>query len=133
MTTIRGSLPNPWWAAMYNRYSGSSDPSNQHYGHFSHTQIHQPLTIDSNNQYTIELDRHCGSLCAYNIGGVSPAVRRNMMFNRIDMCSDETGAPHLCAKSYLGKKADFNSGGSGYQLRGGDGAVAVTGYDRLGA
>ena len=131
MTTIRGSLPNPWWNGMYNRYS-TIDPSNQHYGHFSQAQTHQPMTIDSNNQYTIELDRHCGSLCSYNIGGVSPAVRRNKVFRKIDDCSDDTGAPHLCARAYIGNQAVFGGGGGGTPTRAQDGLGVVRGYDRLG-
>lgn len=131
MTTIRGSLSNPWWNSMYVRYS-AGDPSCQHYGHFPMSQAHKPLTIDSNTQYTIDLDRHCGSLCSYNIGGVSPFVRQNNMFNKIDACSDDTGAPHMCAKAYIGKRAEFGGGGSGYPIAGGDGSSTTRGYDRLG-
>ena len=131
MTTIRGSLPNPWWNSMYTRYS-TNDPSNQHYGHFNLNQTHQPLTIDSNNQYTIELDRHCGSLCSYNIGGVSPAVRKNNTYLKIDNCSDETGAPHMCARAYIGRQAVFGGGGGGYPVTGSDTNSYTRGYDRLG-
>lgn len=116
---------------MYVRYS-TEDPSNQHYGRFAHAQAHQPMTIDSNSQYTVELDRHCGSLCSYNIGGVSNAVRKNQIFRKIDDCSDDTGAPHLCARAYIGNQAVFGGGGGGYPVSGGDGNVAARGYDRLG-
>lgn len=131
MTTIRGSLPNPWWNSMYVRYN-TNDPSNQHYGHFALPQTHQPMTIDSNSQYTVELDRHCGSLCSYNIGGVSPEVRKNHTYRKIDDCSDDTGAPHLCARAYIGNRAVFGGGGGGYQVGGGDGLSLARGYDRLG-
>ena len=131
MTTIRGSLPDPWWNSMYTRYS-AGEPSNQHYGRFHLSQSHQPLTIDSNNQYTIELDRSCGSLCSYNIGGVSPAVRKNHTYLKIDECSDDTGAPHMCARAYIGNQAVFGTSGAGYPIAGGDGMVTVRGYDRLG-
>ena len=131
MTTIRGSLSDSWWNSMYTRFS-TGDPSNQHYGHFALTQTHKPLTIDSNTQYTIDLDRHCGSLCAYNIGGVSPMVRRDGLFNRIDQCSDDTGAPHMCAKAYIGKHAVFGGRGGGYPVAGGNGSMSARGYDRLG-
>lgn len=131
MTTIRGSLPNPWWNQMYSRYS-TVDPSNQHYGLYPFSQTHKPLTIDSNTQYTVELDRHCGSLCSYNIGGVSPLVRGNRMFRKIDACSDDTGAPHLCARAYIGNQAVFGGGGGGDRVSGGDGLSFSRGYDRLG-
>src|SRR5947199_138559 len=131
MTTIRVSLHNPWWSQMYERYT-NGDPSNKHYGHFALSQTYQPLTIDSNNQYTIELDRRCGSLCSYNIGGVSPFVRRNNTFRKIDQCSDETGAPHMCARAYIGKRSVTESSGGGAPLAGGEGTQIDRGYDRLG-
>lgn len=116
---------------MYSRYS-TVDPSNQHYGLYPFSQTHKPLTIDSNTQYTVELDRHCGSLCSYNIGGVSPLVRGNKMFRKIDACSDDTGAPHLCARAYIGNQAVFGGGGGGDRVSGGDGLSFSRGYDRLG-
>lgn len=132
MTTIRGSLGNQWWRSMYNRYT-TGDPVNQHYGSFALNQIHRPLTIDSNDQYTVDLDRHCGSLCSYNIGGVSKLVRSNHLFRRIDECSDDTGAPHMCARSYIGNQAVFGGGGGGSPVASGDISSLSRGYDRIGS
>lgn len=116
MSTLRDSLKDPWWAETYNRYV-YHDPSNRYYGKFAWSQSHRPLTIDSNPLYTIDLDRHGHGMAAYNIGAVSPVVKMSGANIRIDLCSDNTGAPNACARKYLGNKVDF-AGNSVYDRLG---------------
>ena len=106
MSTVRDFMGNPWWASTYNRYN-FQDPSNENYGHFATSGRHTPLTIDSNPYYTIQLDRHGHGADAYNIGAVNSYVKRSGDNIRIDVCSDVTGAPNICARKYLGDRVDF--------------------------
>ena|SRR5271166_5677984 len=106
MSTLRDQMSNSWWVSTYNRYN-YHDPSNANYGRFATAARHNPLTIDSNPEYTIELDRSASGADAYNIGAVGAYVRKTGLNMKIDVCSDLTGAPNQCAKKYLGKRTDF--------------------------
>lgn len=111
MSTLNESLSNnPWWKSMHDRYI-RGEPSNQHYGLYPLNQtVFRPLTIDSNVHYTVDLERSCGGPCAYNIGGVSPLMRRTQTLRGVNQCSDATGAPHLCAEKYMGRSSIFGTG-----------------------
>lgn len=106
MSTLRDSLKDPWWAETYNRYV-YHDPSNRYYGRFAWAQSHRPLTIDSNPIYAIDLDRHGHGMEAYNVGAVDMRIKRNGVSDKINICSDNTGAPNYCARKYLGDKVNF--------------------------
>jgi hypothetical protein len=99
---------------MYDRYN-YTDPSTRNYGKFKRSGLNTPITIDSNPQYTVILSRHCNGVCSYDIGGVSDAGHR--VHEKIDQCSDRTGAPNQCARAYLGKQVDF-AGNRGYDRLG---------------
>jgi hypothetical protein len=101
MASIRDSMGNKWWADMYNRYS-YHDPSNQHYGHYPTSGLNQPLFIEANKNVAIQLSRYCNGVCAYDIGAVTPMNRQT--FQAMNECSDNTGAPYICAAGYLGAK-----------------------------
>lgn len=107
MATVRDYMYSEWWASTYNRYN-FQDPSNKNYGHFPFAARHRPLTIDSNPEYTIELDRHDSGANSYNIGAVGAYVRHTNLNQRIDQCSDYTGAPNQCATKILGKRNTFS-------------------------
>lgn len=111
MSTLNESLSsNPWWKSMHDRYI-RGEPSNQHHGRYPLSQtVFRPLTIDSNIHYNVDLDRSCGGLCSYNIGGISPLMSRPQTLKGVNCCSDATGAPHLCAEQYMGKSSVFGIG-----------------------
>lgn len=97
MASIRDAMGNPWWVDMYSRYN-YHDPSNKHYGYFPASGLNSPLVIEANRNVSIQLSRHCNGVCAYDIGNVTP----NKYSLGINECSDNTGAPYLCTKGYLG-------------------------------
>lgn len=103
---IRAYMYNRWNADMYNKYN-HRDPTNKYYGYYNWQAVHSPLTIDSNPQYTIELDRHCNGACTYNIGAVSRQAAQDETFRKIDSCSDQIGSPYVCARGFLGDKTRF--------------------------
>jgi hypothetical protein len=106
MASIRDYMANPWWASTYNRYN-FTDPSNVNYGHFAYAARHKPIVVDSNPEYSVAMDRHGQGAGTYNIGAVGVYARHNNLGMLIGVCSDLTGAPNLCAKKYLGDRADF--------------------------
>lgn len=112
MTSVRDAMSNPWWVNMYDRFS-YHDPSNKNYGWFPSSALNQPLVIEANRNVSIQLSRHCNGVCTYDIGNVTP----NKHSYGINECSDTTGAPYMCAKSYLGPNANFK-GSSKYDRLG---------------
>lgn len=102
MANIRDAMGNQWWADMYNRYN-FHDPSNKHYGYYPTSGLNQPLVIEANRNISIQLSRHCNGVCTYDIGNVTP----NPYSVPMNECSDNTGAPFMCAKNYIGPAANI--------------------------
>lgn len=103
MASIRDAMGNPWWVDMYNRYN-YHDPSNAHYGQYPTSGLNQPLVIEANKNVSIQLSRHCNGVCTYDIGNVTP----NDYSYDINECSDITGAPYVCARSYIGARTNVS-------------------------
>jgi hypothetical protein len=87
---------------MYTRYN-YHDPANVNYGRYGMPGTFQPLVIDSNRNFSIQLSRHCNGVCTYDIGAVTP----NNKQQEINECSDITGAPYMCTMGYLGAKVQI--------------------------
>lgn len=71
MAQISDSMSNDWWRNMYGRYL-QEDPSNKSYSFFNQPGLTQPITCNSNPQYSVTMQRHQDGLNAYQLGGVSP-------------------------------------------------------------
>lgn len=120
---VSDAMSNPWWAAMYNR-DLVQDPTNKSYSHFNVSGLNLPITIESNPQYAVEMNRHTDGLNTYKVGAVSanvvPLVGRSTPLTPahgtvgvtalgaayrpqagIAGCSARTGDPSGCASVYI--------------------------------
>lgn len=105
MSRIGDSLDNQWWNDMYKRY-GHTDPSNRVRGQWATDALSMPIVIDSNPEISIRLKaHHNGSVDTYTVGGVSSNAARHQQ--QIATCTQNTGAPYICARKYLGRDVEF--------------------------
>jgi hypothetical protein len=104
MARVQDSMDNPWWRAMYVRYS-KHDPSNVNYGTYNNPGLNTTLTVASNPDFAVQLKRYQNGIDKYNVGGISKMGVR--MQNQINACSSQTGAPDGCALNYLGADAYY--------------------------
>jgi hypothetical protein len=71
MAQVNDSMSNDWWRNMYSRYV-QTDPSNKNYSFFNQPGLTQPLTVASNPQYVVDMQRHQDGVNTYQLGGVTP-------------------------------------------------------------
>jgi hypothetical protein len=98
MSVIRDSLEDPWYRAMYVRYSQPNNPDNRNYQKGGYNGIESPIFIDANQDYAIELSRH-DSICPYKIGNAGDTDPRAERFNTRsaqNCCKYSGGAPYQC-------------------------------------
>jgi hypothetical protein len=97
-----------WWNNMYNRYS-LRDPSNHQYGTFNNAGLNLPITIESTNQYAVQLKRYADGVAAYKVGIVSPSAADLQASANIQRCTDATGHPVACAMVGLASPSSKNT------------------------
>lgn len=98
MTSPQDYIGNPWWGFTYDRYS-YHDPSHKGYIYNSYSALNEPITIDSNEYYTIQLTPfHGGNSKTYDIGTINQQSRR--YHKEINLCNNITGNPVACADKY---------------------------------
>jgi len=98
--SLRDYLAMPQWRAAY---QAGMDTSNfRNYGNW----VYQdgglsPIVIDSNNTYSVTMNRHCDTTCSYDTGITSPVLQGAANRVSLEACSDSTGAPFQCAQTLL--------------------------------
>lgn len=104
MSRVRDFMYNPQWRATYK--FGLDEPNNSYYGHWNYDDGgFLPIFIDSNNEYSIRMNRHCSGVCPYDTGIVTPD--QQTVHNRwaLENCADKTAAPVQCARAVLHPRA----------------------------
>jgi hypothetical protein len=97
-------MGNDWWRNTFNTYN-FHDPSNEYYARGPVTGLNSPQVIESNKNISIQLSRHCNGVCTYDVATTARSEPDLRVQRQIDECSDQTGAPYICARSYLGSKS----------------------------